>query len=48
MRRNPASLRTFDWVDALAGPRFRVPLGPRAGLTGRADLATFGSDQKRP
>jgi hypothetical protein len=36
--------RTFVWVDALAGARFRVPLGKRAGLTGRGDLATFGSD----
>jgi hypothetical protein len=35
--------RTLDWVDALAGARFRVPLGTRAGLTGRGDLATFGS-----
>jgi len=35
---------TFDWVDALAGARFRVPLGTRAGLTGRGDLATFGSE----
>jgi hypothetical protein len=36
--------RNLDWVDALAGARFRVPLGKRAGLTGRGDLATFGSD----
>ena len=36
--------RTFGWVDAPAGARFRVPLGQRVGLTGRGDLATFGSD----
>jgi hypothetical protein len=36
--------RTFSWVDAIAGARFRVPLGPRVGLTGRGDLGTFGSD----
>jgi hypothetical protein len=36
--------RTFGWVDAIGGARFRVPLGSRAGLTGRGDLGTFGSD----
>ena len=36
--------RTFGWVDAIGGARFRVPLGQRAGLTGRGDLGTFGSD----
>jgi opacity protein-like surface antigen len=36
--------RTLDWVDALAGARFRLALGPKAGLHGRADVAGFGSD----
>jgi hypothetical protein len=36
--------RTFGWVDAIGGARFRLPLGQRAGLTGRGDLGTFGSD----
>lgn len=32
------------WWDALAGVRFRAPLGSRLALFGRADLAGFGSD----
>jgi hypothetical protein len=36
--------RTLDWVDALAGARFMLPLGGRVGLHGRADIAGFGSD----
>jgi opacity protein-like surface antigen len=36
--------RTLDWVDALAGARFRVGLGETFGLHGRADVAGFGSD----
>ncbi len=35
---------TLDWVDALAGARFRLPLGTRVGLHGRADIAGLGSD----
>ena len=33
----------FDWVDALAGVKFRAPLGSRMALIGRADVAGFGS-----
>lgn len=36
--------QTIDWVDGLVGARFRVPLGSRLGLHGRADLAGLGSD----
>ena len=36
--------RTFGWVDAIGGARFRLPMGARVGLTGRGDLGTFGSD----
>lgn len=36
--------QTLDWVDALAGARFRLGLGRKAGLHGRADIAGFGSD----
>ena len=36
--------RTLDWVDGLAGARFRLALGRKAGLHGRADVAGFGSD----
>lgn len=35
--------KDFGWVDALAGLRFRAPLGSRVALIGRGDLATFGS-----
>jgi hypothetical protein len=34
----------LDWLDGMAGARFRVPLGARVGLTGRGDVATIGSD----
>jgi hypothetical protein len=33
----------MQWVDALVGLRFRVPLGSRVGLLGRGDVAGFGS-----
>jgi hypothetical protein len=36
--------RTLDWLDLMGGARFRLPLGARAGLTGRGDLAALGSD----
>jgi hypothetical protein len=36
--------RTLDWVDGLAGARFRVGLGDTFGLHGRTDVASFGSD----
>jgi hypothetical protein len=35
---------TLDWVDAVAGVKFRAPLGSRAALLGRADVAGFGSN----
>jgi hypothetical protein len=34
----------LSWVDALAGLKFRAPLGSRAALLGRADVAGFGSN----
>jgi opacity protein-like surface antigen len=40
----PGSNRELGWVDALAGARFRLGLGQRAALHGRADVAGFGSD----
>ena len=33
----------ISWVDALAGLKFRAPLGSRFALLGRADIAGFGS-----
>jgi hypothetical protein len=36
--------RTLDWVDALGGVRFHVPLGSRLGLSARGDVAGLGSD----
>ena len=33
----------FGWLDALAGFKFRAPLGSRMALIGRADVAGFGS-----
>jgi opacity protein-like surface antigen len=36
--------KTLDWVDALVGARFRLSLGEKVGLHGRADIAGFGSD----
>lgn len=35
---------TLDWLDALAGARFRLALGRKVGLLGRADIAGFSSD----
>ncbi len=35
--------KDFDWVDALAGLRCRLPLGSRVALIGRGDVAGFGS-----
>ena len=40
----PGTKITLNWLDAMAGARFRVPLGARVGLCGRGDLAGFGSD----
>jgi len=34
----------ISWVDALAGVKFRAPLGSRAAFLGRADVAGFGSN----
>jgi hypothetical protein len=33
-----------DWVDALAGLRFRAPLGSKFAVLGRGDVAGFGSN----
>lgn len=35
---------SLDWLDGMAGARFRLPLGSRVGLTGRGDIAGFGSN----
>jgi hypothetical protein len=35
--------RKLQWVDALAGVKFRAPLGSRVALLGRGDVAGFGS-----
>ena len=35
--------RNLQWVDALAGVRFRAPLGSRVSIVGRGDIAGFGS-----
>jgi hypothetical protein len=34
----------LDWVDAMAGFKLRAPLGSRAAVLGRADVAGFGSN----
>jgi hypothetical protein len=34
----------LSWVDALAGLKFRAPLGSRVAILGRTDLAGFGSN----
>ena len=34
----------LDWFDAMAGLKFRAPLGSRAALLGRGDVAGFGSN----
>jgi hypothetical protein len=37
--------KSLDWADALAGVRFRLPLGGgKASLDGRADIGGLGSD----
>jgi hypothetical protein len=36
--------RALDWVDGVAGARFRLGLGGTFGLHGRADVAGLGSD----
>jgi opacity protein-like surface antigen len=40
----PDTKRPFDWVDGVVGARFLAPLRSRVALTGRADIAGFGSD----
>ena len=40
----PDTERAFDWVDAVIGGRFQVPLARKVALGGRADIAGFGSD----
>jgi hypothetical protein len=39
----PGEFVELSWVDALGGLKFRAPLGSRAAILGRADLAGFGS-----
>jgi hypothetical protein len=34
----------LDWLDAMAGFKLRAPLGSRAAVLGRADVAGFGSN----
>jgi hypothetical protein len=34
----------LDWVDAVAGLKFRAPLGSRLAFLGRTDIAGFGSN----
>jgi hypothetical protein len=34
----------LDWVDALAGFKFRAPLGSKVSLLARTDIAGFGSN----
>jgi hypothetical protein len=38
------NFQDLDWVDALAGIKFRAPLGSKVSILGRADIAGFGSD----
>ena len=38
------AFQDLDWVDALAGFKFRAPLGSRLALLGRTDIAGFGSN----
>jgi len=40
----PDTERAFDWVDAVIGGRFQVPLAKKVAVGGRADIAGFGSD----
>jgi hypothetical protein len=40
----PGTALGLNWLDAMAGARFRLPLSARVGLRGRADVAGFGSD----
>lgn len=36
--------QTLSWLDGLAGVKFRAPLGSRAAVLGRGDVAGFGSN----
>jgi hypothetical protein len=36
--------RGISWVNAVAGVRFKAPLGSRVAVLGRTDVAGFGSD----
>jgi hypothetical protein len=38
------TFRDLDWVDALAGFKFRAPLGSKLSFLGRIDLAGLGSN----
>jgi hypothetical protein len=39
-----SEFQDLDWVDALAGAKFRAPLGSKLSILGRTDIAGFGSD----
>jgi hypothetical protein len=39
-----SDFQDLDWVDALAGLKFRAPLGAKVSILGRADIAGLGSD----
>ena len=38
------NFQDLDWVDALAGIKFRAPLGSKVSILGRTDVAGIGSD----
>jgi hypothetical protein len=38
-----SEFQELSWVDAMAGLKFRAPLGSKVALLGRADVAGFGS-----
>jgi hypothetical protein len=38
------AFQDLSWVDALAGLKFRAPLGSKLSILGRTDVAGFGSD----
>jgi hypothetical protein len=38
-----SDFQDLDWVDALAGFKFRAPLGSKLSILGRTDIAGFGS-----
>lgn len=42
--RRDSEYQQLDWFDGMAGFKFRAPLGSRAAMLGRADVAGFGSN----